>query len=91
MDQCEENKEDVDVLPDRHTLNAAEIPGALEYVLWEVPWMKRLYKVERSETVVEIINTGLERLPGRVIYNNLSWTNESLFDHITPGLDALEV
>ena len=74
--------EGIDELPDNHDLKALQIPQALEYILWEVPWAKRLYRVERSNTDAKMIYTGLERLPGRSVHNTLSWTNESVFDHM---------
>ena len=71
-------------LPDECDLQNAEIPPSLEYVLWEVPWMKRLYNVTRgqSQGVVRLVYNGYDRLPGRPHYSELSWTNETVLDHI---------
>ena len=80
-------------LPDKHTLKTTQIPRALEYILWEVPKGKRLYRLEKSDTAVKMVYTGFERLPGRVVHGSLSWTNESVFDHIIQsplGRGALE-
>ena len=72
-------------LPDVHELNGVEVSPALEYVLWEVPWMKRLYNVtrEQSQGVVRLVYNGYDRLPGRPHYSELSWTNETILDHIS--------
>lgn len=74
-------------IPDVLDLNVAKIPRALEYVLWEVPWMKKLYKVERAhEGAARMVYTGRDRLPGRPSSSTLTWSNESVFDHI--GIEA---
>ena len=67
-----------------HELNGVKVSPALEYVLWEVPWMKRLYNVtrERARSIVRLVYNGYDRLPGRPHYSELSWTNETVFDHI---------
>lgn len=73
-------------IPDVLDLNVAKIPGALEYVLWEVPWMKKLYRVERGrEGAARMVYTGWDRLPSRPSSSTLTWTNESVFDHIGIG------
>ena len=76
-------------LPDECDLQNIEIPPALEYVLWEVPWMKRLYNVtkEQSRGIVRLVYNGYDRLPGRPRYSELSWTNETVLDHMGNGDD----
>ena len=69
-------------LPDEHVLDADKIPRSLEYVLWEVPWMKRLYRVSRDQEIVKLVYTGYDHLPGRNYHSMLTWSNESIFDHI---------
>ena len=69
-------------LPDEHVLDADKIPRSLEYVLWEVPWMKRFYRVSRDQEIVKLVYTGHDHLPGRNCHPMLSWSNESIFDHI---------
>ena len=67
-----------------HELNGVEVSPALEYVLWEAPWMKRLYNVtkEQSRGIVRLVYNGYDRLPSRPHYSELSWTNETILDHI---------
>ena len=74
--------EELSDLPNEHVLGADKFPQSLEYVLWEVPWMKRLYRVEREQEVVKMVHTGHDYLPGRPYYPTLTWSNESIFDHI---------
>ena len=69
-------------LPDEHVLDADKIPRSLEYVLWEVPYMKRFYRVSRNQETVKLVYTGYDHLPGRNYHPMLSWSNESIFDHI---------
>ena len=67
-----------------HELNVVKVSPALEYVLWEVPWMKRLYNVTREQArgIVRLVYNGYDCLPGRPHYPELSWTNESVLDHV---------
>lgn len=70
-------------LPNCHALDAAEIPRDLQYVLWEVPWMKKLYRIERnSDSLAHMFYTGFQQLPKRQTSPYLTWTNESVFDHM---------
>ena len=69
-------------LPDEYNLQNVEFPPSLEYVLWEVPWTKRLYSVVRNQDTVKLVYNGYDRLPGRPYYSTLSWTNETIFDHL---------
>ena len=69
-------------LPDECDLQNIEIPPSLEYVLWEVPWTKRLYNLVRDRDSVKLVYHNYDRLPGRLYYSNLSWTNETVFDHL---------
>ena len=69
-------------LPDECDLENIEIPPSLEYVLWEVPWMKRLYNLVRDRETVKLVYNGYDDVPGRPHYSTLSWTNETVFDHI---------
>ena len=69
-------------LPDEHILNGVKIPEALEYVLWEVPWAKRLYKLTKKHEVTKLVYMECDHLPGRSYHPSLTWTNESVFDHV---------
>lgn len=70
-------------LPNCHVLDAAKIPQDLQYVLWEVPWMKKLYRVARSfDGSAKMFFTGFQHLPKRQTSPDLTWTNESVFDHM---------
>ena len=69
-------------LPDECDLQNVEVPPSLEYVLWEVPWTKKLYSLVRDRDKVKLVYNGHDRLPGRPHYPNLSWTNETIFDHL---------
>lgn len=61
----------------------SKIPKTLEYILWEVPWTKRLYKVERSsDDTAKMVYTGGDSLPGRISSPFLPWANDSVFDHM---------
>lgn len=69
-------------LPDECRLDGS-IPRSLEYVLWENDWGGKLYTVERgSDSVPKIAYSGLERLPGRFSNSNLTWSNDSIIDHM---------
>ena len=46
--------------------------------------------MDRSGRTVKMIYTGFDRLPGRAIHDALSWTNESIFDHVIGSPDALD-
>ena len=59
-----------------------KIPEALEYVLWEVPWSIRLYRLTKEHGTMKLVYMGCDRLPGRRYDNSLTWTNESVFDHV---------
>ena len=74
--------EELSDLPNEHVLGADKFPQSLEYVLWEVPWMKRFYRVSRNQEIVKLVYTGYDHLPGRNYHPMLSWSNESIFDHI---------
>lgn len=51
-------------LPNCHVLDAAKIPQDLQYVLWEVPWMKKLYRVARSsDGSAKMFFTGFAKAP----------------------------
>lgn len=70
-------------LPDKLVLDTTKVPKALEYILWKIPYSKKLYKVESgSDGTVEMVYTGRESLPGRRTSPDLTWTNDSVFDHI---------
>ena len=51
-------------------------------VVWDVPWTKRLYRVAREQETVKLVYTGHDHLTGRPYYPALTWSNESVFDHI---------
>ena len=74
-------------LPDVHDLNDVEIPPSIEYLLWEVPGMKRLYSVTRERGTVSLVYNGYDGLPSRPYYPKLSWTNETVLDHMSIGDD----
>ena len=69
-------------LPDEHALDRDKVPQSLEYVLWDVPWTKRLYRVAREQETVKLVYTEHDHLAGRPYYPALTWSNESVFDHI---------
>lgn len=70
-------------LPDELVLDTTKVAEALVYILWEVPCSKRLYKVERgSDGTVKMVYMGRESLTGRLTSPDLTWTNDSVFDHI---------
>ena len=74
-------------LPDVHDLNDVEIPPSLEYLLWEVPGMKRLYGVTRERGTVRLVYNGYDGLPSRPYYPKLSWTNETVLHNKGNGDD----
>ena len=74
-------------LPDECDLQNIEIPPSLEYVLWEVPWTKRLYSLMRDQETVKLVYNGYDHVPGRPHYSTLSWTNETVLDHMGNGDD----
>ena len=74
-------------LPDVHDLYDVEIPPSLEYLLWEVPGMKRFYSVTRERGTVSLVYNGYDGLPSRPYYPKLSWTNETVLGYVGVGED----
>ena len=74
-------------LPDEYRLNKKKIPPALEYISWEIPWTRKLYTVERERrsTIAKMTYMNTHHLPDRIFNPNLTWTNDSVFDHVGTG------
>ena len=74
-------------MTDVHELKSVEVPPSLEYLLWEVARMKRLYNVTKERGTVRLVSFVYNGLPSRPYYPKLSCTNETVLDHMGVGED----